>query len=94
MQDFPLLISSLIEDATLYHGDVEIVSRTIEGPVHRTNYRELNRRAKQLERDLEDLEREPGRGSPVAAPAYTSLRRGGRALCEQVVAEVIAAQTG
>ena len=35
MQDRPLLISSLIDFAAQYHGDVEIVSRSVEGPIHR-----------------------------------------------------------
>ncbi len=30
MMDRPLLISSIIDHAALYHGDTEIVSRTIE----------------------------------------------------------------
>ena len=38
MQDSPLLISSLISYADLYHGDVELVSRTVEGPIHRYGY--------------------------------------------------------
>ena len=32
MMDQPLLISSLIVHADRYHGDTEIVSRTVEGP--------------------------------------------------------------
>ena len=34
MMDKPLLISSLIQHAEDYHGATEIVSRTIEGPIH------------------------------------------------------------
>ena len=30
-----LLISGLIEHAEKYHNDAEIVSRTVEGPIHR-----------------------------------------------------------
>jgi fatty-acyl-CoA synthase len=48
LQDRPLLISTLIEYAAKYHGDREIVSRTVEGPIHRYTYRDANRRAKQL----------------------------------------------
>ncbi|MCW5730794.1 MAG: long-chain-fatty-acid--CoA ligase [Alphaproteobacteria bacterium] len=48
MQDAPLLISSLIDYAAQYHGEREIVSRTIEGPVQRTSYAAMQRRAKQL----------------------------------------------
>ena len=52
IQDRPLLISSLIEYSGRNHGDVEIVSRSVEGPIHRTNYRELNLRAKKLAQAL------------------------------------------
>jgi len=55
IQDRPLLISSLIEYAGQNHGDVEIVSRAVEGPIHRTNYRELNLRAKKLAQALERM---------------------------------------
>ena len=55
IQDRPLLISSLIEYSGQYHGDVEIVSRTVEGPIHRTNYRNINLRAKKLAQALERL---------------------------------------
>ncbi len=55
IQDRPLLISSLIEYAGTYHGEVEIVSRTVEGPIHRTNYRNVNLRAKKLAQALGKL---------------------------------------
>jgi fatty-acyl-CoA synthase len=55
MQDRPLLISSLIEHAGTYHGDVEIVTRTVEGPIHRSTYREIRRRAKRLANALTAL---------------------------------------
>ena len=35
MQNRQFLISSLIEHANHYHPDAEIVSRTVEGPIHR-----------------------------------------------------------
>ncbi|HEX2887345.1 3-(methylthio)propionyl-CoA ligase [Vineibacter terrae] len=55
MQDRPLLISQIIDFAADYYGDVEIVSRTIEGPIHRYTYRDANRRAKQLAEALQGL---------------------------------------
>ena len=55
MQDRPLLISSLIDFAAQYHGDVEIVSRTIEGPIHRHSYADANTRSKQLAQALGGL---------------------------------------
>jgi fatty-acyl-CoA synthase len=41
MQDWPLLVHKIIDHAALYHGDREVVTRTVEGPIHRTNYREI-----------------------------------------------------
>src|SRR5581483_2777106 len=55
MMDMPLLVSSLIEHAGLYHGDTEMVSRTIEGPIHRHTYADARRRAKQLAQALARL---------------------------------------
>ncbi|HTS55727.1 MAG TPA: 3-(methylthio)propionyl-CoA ligase [Burkholderiales bacterium] len=48
MMNAPLLISSLIRHAERYHGDTEIVSRLVEGGLHRYNYAEAHRRARQL----------------------------------------------
>jgi 3-(methylthio)propionyl---CoA ligase len=55
MMDMPLLVSSLIEHADRNHGDVEIVSRTVEGPVHRTTYSEAHARSKRLAQALRRL---------------------------------------
>jgi fatty-acyl-CoA synthase len=55
MQDSPLLISSLIEFAALNHGDEEIVSRTVEGPIHRYTYKDCVVRSRQLAKALEKL---------------------------------------
>jgi fatty-acyl-CoA synthase len=55
MMDVPLLISSLIKHADRYHGDTEIVSRLVEGGIHRYTYRDVNRRARQLARALTEL---------------------------------------
>ena len=48
MMDTPLLIPSLLEYAATYHGDTEIVSRTVEGPIHRQTYAETLARSKRL----------------------------------------------
>src|ERR1044071_1685019 len=55
MMDMPLLISSLLVHADRYHGDAEIVSRTIEGPIHRYTYRDAHARARQLANALTRL---------------------------------------
>ena len=48
MMNVPLMISSLIRHADIYHGDAEIVSRTIEGPIHRYTYRDAHVRMRRL----------------------------------------------
>ena len=53
MQDRPLLISSLLEFAAQYHGDREMVSRSVEGPIHRTTWRQIERRSRKLATALE-----------------------------------------
>jgi fatty-acyl-CoA synthase len=53
MQDWPLLVSKIIEHAAINHGDVEIVTKTVEGPVHRYTYADCNRRAKKVAQALE-----------------------------------------
>ncbi len=48
MMNQPLLISSIIEFAARHYGHVEIVSRRIEGDLHRYTYRECHQRAKRI----------------------------------------------
>ncbi len=55
MQDRPLLISSLIEHANAFHPNSEIVSRTVEGPIHRCTYGDIHRRSKQVANALTAL---------------------------------------
>ena len=44
MMSGQLLISGLIEHAEKYHSDAEIVSRTVEGPIHRYTYGDAAKR--------------------------------------------------
>ena len=55
MMNQPLMISSLIRHADKNHGDTEIVSRTVEGPIHRYTYRAAHVRARRLARVLARL---------------------------------------
>ncbi|EGC97822.1 long-chain-fatty-acid--CoA ligase, partial [Burkholderia sp. TJI49] len=52
MMDMPLLVSSLIAHAARHAGDTEIVSKRVEGDLHRYTYRDCERRAKQLAQAL------------------------------------------
>ena len=55
MQDWPLLVHKIIDHAALYHGGREVVTRSPEGPIHRTNYGQIARRAKRVAHALEKL---------------------------------------
>jgi len=55
MMDMPLLITDLIRFADQNHGDTEIVSKTVEGGMHRYTYREAHARAKRLAKALRRL---------------------------------------
>jgi fatty-acyl-CoA synthase len=55
MMQTPLLISSLIQHADRHHPDGEVVSRRVEGDIHRTTYRDLHRRARRLANALSAL---------------------------------------
>ena len=55
MQNQQLLISSLIEFADRHHGEGEIVSRRVEGDIHRTTYKALAARSRQVANALDGL---------------------------------------
>jgi 3-(methylthio)propionyl---CoA ligase len=55
MQSQPLLISSLIVHAERHHSSGEIVSRRVEGDIHRTNWGEIARRSRQVANALDGL---------------------------------------
>lgn len=48
MMSQPLLISSIIQHADRYYGANEIVSRRVEGDIHRYTYRDCHRRSRQM----------------------------------------------
>ena len=72
MMDKPLLISSILEYAARYHGATEIVSRTVEGPIHRYDYAGAQSRAKKLARALAALG--IGKGDRVGTLAWNGFR--------------------
>ena len=55
MMDAPLLISGLIQHADRHHGATEIVSRMVDGSVHRYTYADAARRARKLANALARL---------------------------------------
>ena len=53
MQDRPLLISSLIEFVERHNGDGEIVSRRVEGDIHRCTWSDIASRSRQVANALD-----------------------------------------
>ena len=55
MQNHPLLISSLIDFAARHHQDAQVVSRRVEGDIHRYTWADVQKRAKQVANGLDAL---------------------------------------
>jgi len=55
MMSQPLLISSIIEYAAKHYGSTEIVSRRVEGDLHRYTYRDCHQRARKMANALTGL---------------------------------------
>lgn len=55
MQDRPLMISDLIEFAAINHGKEEIVSRSVEGPIHRYTFKDCAARSRRMAKMLTKL---------------------------------------
>ncbi len=72
MQDWPLLVSKLIDHAAIYHGQREIVSLSCEGPKHRTNWASVRGRARQVAGALRRLGMQPG--DRIATLAWNTWR--------------------
>ncbi len=72
MQDWPLLCHRIIDHAAINHAERPVISRSIEGPIHKTNYAEVRARAlrvaQRLERDGIKL------GDRVATLAWNTNR--------------------
>ena len=45
MQEWPLLLHKILDHAAIQHGRREVVTRSIEGPIHRTDYASIRQRA-------------------------------------------------
>ncbi len=72
MMDQPLLISSLLEFAADVYGEIEIVSKTVEGPVHRYGWSDVRDRSAQLAHGLVGLG--VGEGDRIGTIAWNGYR--------------------
>jgi fatty-acyl-CoA synthase len=72
MQDWPLLLHRILDHAARHHPARAVVSRSVEGPVHRTTYAELRPRALRV---AQRLARDGiGLGDRVATMAWNTWR--------------------
>ena len=72
MQQHSLLISSLIEFANRHHGDGEVVSKRVEGDLHRYTWADVANRSRQMANALDALGLE--QGQRVATLAWNGYR--------------------
>jgi 3-(methylthio)propionyl---CoA ligase len=72
MMQMPLLISSLITHAQRHHGDTEIVSKRVEGDLHRSTWADVAVRAKKVAQVFARLGCE--QGERVATLAWNGYR--------------------
>ncbi|OQW54988.1 MAG: long-chain fatty acid--CoA ligase [Proteobacteria bacterium SG_bin9] len=72
MQNWPLLCHRIIDHAASIHGDREVVTRSVEGPIVRTNYRNIRARSLKV---AQKLDREGIKlGDRVATIAWNTWR--------------------
>ncbi|MCA3754102.1 MAG: AMP-binding protein, partial [Phenylobacterium sp.] len=72
MMDRPLTLPSILEYAAAWHPSREIVTRTVEGPIHRYGYSDALARVKRMANALRDLG--VGPGDRVATLAWSTHR--------------------
>ncbi len=72
MQQQSLLISSLIEFANRHHGDGEVVSRRVEGDIHKYTWTDVANRSRQMANALDGLKL--AQGARVATLAWNGYR--------------------
>jgi fatty-acyl-CoA synthase len=72
MQDWPLTLDKVIDHAANWHPNREVVTRSLEGPIVRTTYADIRRRAKQVSNALLAHGIKPG--DRVATLAFNSGR--------------------
>jgi fatty-acyl-CoA synthase len=72
MQDWPLLCHRILDHAAINHGERPIITRSVEGPIHSTNYAQVRARALRV---AQRLDRDGIRlGDRVATLAWNTWR--------------------
>ncbi len=72
MMDKPLNIADILEYAAVYNTDAQIVTRQVEGGIHRYHYADALRRSRRLANALQRLGVE--QGDRIATLAWNTYR--------------------
>jgi fatty-acyl-CoA synthase len=72
MQNWSLTVDKILDHAKIWHGDREIVSRSVEGPIVRTSYARVHERAKRVSNALKAMGILPG--DRIATLAWNTAR--------------------
>jgi fatty-acyl-CoA synthase len=72
MQNWPMTVDKILDHAKAWHGETEIVTRSVEGPIERTTYAEVHERAKRLSNALKGLGVK--NGDRIATLAWNTAR--------------------
>jgi fatty-acyl-CoA synthase len=72
MQDWPLLVPKILDHAAQYHGEREMVTRSVEGPIRRSTWSGLHSRARRVAKALQRLGMR--KGDRVATLAWNTDR--------------------
>jgi len=72
MQDWPLVVSTVIDHAEREHGEREVVTRGVEGPIRTTTWGAIAKRSRQVAKALsaEGVKK----GDRIATMAWNSER--------------------
>jgi fatty-acyl-CoA synthase len=72
MQEWPLLCHKILDHAARQHGAREVISRSVEGPITRTTYRDIHDRSKRI---AQSLQRDGfAKGDRIATLAWNTAR--------------------
>lgn len=72
MQDWPLTVDRILDHARNWHGEREVVTRSVEGPIVRVTYAEIHARARRVSAVLKDWDVKVG--DRVATLAWNTGR--------------------
>ena len=72
MQDYQLTVQTILDHAALNHGEREMVTRSIEGPIRRCTYRNLRERSLRVAKALQ--KEGVGLGDRIATMAWNTDR--------------------